>query len=333
MADTIRVAHLSDLHLLSLDGVRWLDFANKRCTGGLNLISNRARHYHAHIFEAMVRDINAQGVDQIICTGDVTNLALEPEFLFARELFAGFALDPAHITVVPGNHDVYVPAGRALFSKFFADYMSPDRAWQREPSDGRDQAGNASTDLPEVEWPIVRVRGQVAIIGISTSIPTPWFTAYGKIDRRQLARLRDIMTSPALEGKLRLIAIHHPPAGRAAKNLVRGLHGWARLAETLAATGAELVIHGHEHRDLRHSLPGPDERGIPVLGIQSGSYCGERPERTARYRIFHVGPNKLDRNGRSRLLAQRMRMWDPDSEGFVEDVASGAIPLPSKLPA
>ena len=50
----MRLAHCSDLHLLSHDGTRWLELANKRWLGALNLLSNRSRHYHVAAFEAMV---------------------------------------------------------------------------------------------------------------------------------------------------------------------------------------------------------------------------------------------------------------------------------------
>ena len=71
----MRLAHCSDLHLLSHDGARWLDLANKRWIGAMNLISSRSRHYHVAAFEQMVEDLNAIGVDHVLCTGDVTNLA------------------------------------------------------------------------------------------------------------------------------------------------------------------------------------------------------------------------------------------------------------------
>ena len=76
----LRVAHCSDLHLLSHDGARWLDLANKRWIGAMNLLSNRSRHYHVDAFDHMVDDMNAQGIEHVLCTGDVTNLALKQEF-------------------------------------------------------------------------------------------------------------------------------------------------------------------------------------------------------------------------------------------------------------
>ena len=52
----MRLAHCSDLHLLSHDGARWLELANKRWIGAMNLLSNRSRHYHVQAFDDMVDD-------------------------------------------------------------------------------------------------------------------------------------------------------------------------------------------------------------------------------------------------------------------------------------
>ncbi len=73
----MRIAHLSDVHLLSLDGTRVRDLLNKRCAGGMNLILTRGRHHKPYVFDALVDDLNAQGIDEVVCTGDITNLALE----------------------------------------------------------------------------------------------------------------------------------------------------------------------------------------------------------------------------------------------------------------
>ena len=47
----MRLAHCSDLHLLSHDGAGWLKLANKRWIGAANLLTNRSRHYHVAAFE------------------------------------------------------------------------------------------------------------------------------------------------------------------------------------------------------------------------------------------------------------------------------------------
>lgn len=295
----MRIAHFSDLHLLSLEGARVLDFANKRWIGGLNLITNRGRHYHTHVFEALVRDINEQGIEHCICTGDITNLALEQEFRYARERFDQIEIGPSEVTVLPGNHDAYVAKGADYFTGYFSDYTEPDDGWRWDDGD----------------WPLVRVRGSIAVIGLSTSLATPWFTAYGIVGDRQLDRLRQVLADDRLRGCHRIVAIHHPPAGSYARSRIRGLRDRHALAEVLADVGAELVIHGHEHRDLRHTLPGPDGGEIPVLGIQSGTYEAGKADRRARYRIFDTG----GQTGRELELRQTTRVWDPDAEAFVAD--------------
>src|SRR5215468_7434611 len=163
----VRLAHCSDLHLLSHDGARWLDLANKRWIGAVNLISYRSRHYHVDAFDDMVSDLNASGVDHVLCTGDVTNLALRQEFAFARARFDRLALGPHGVTVIPGNHDAYVAEGVPLFAELFAPFAASDPGWEAPPADA---SPDEPVDEPDDQrWPIVRIRGELALIGTSTS--------------------------------------------------------------------------------------------------------------------------------------------------------------------
>ena len=307
----VRLAHCSDLHLLSHDGARWLDLANKRWIGAMNLVSNRGRHYHVEAFDDMVTDLNAGGVDHVLCTGDVTNLALRQEFEFARARFDRLALGPAGVTVIPGNHDAYVAEGVPLFAELFAPFAAGDPGWEWQRSDA---APEAATDEPDdLRWPIVRIRGELALIGTSTSRATPWFTAYGRVGAGQLARLRRVLVDPRLAGKVRVVAIHHPPAGKRAESRIRGLRDHAAFAAVIAETGADLIVHGHEHRDMTESLVGP-AGAVPVRGIASGTYFHNKPDRVARYRIFDLVPG--------RPAAETVRVWDRAGRSFVTESPS-----------
>jgi 3',5'-cyclic AMP phosphodiesterase CpdA len=296
----MRIAHCSDLHLLSHDGARWLDLANKRWIGAMNLLSSRSRHYHVAAFEAMIEDLNAQGVDHVLCTGDVTNLALRQEFEFARGKFDRLALGASNVTVIPGNHDAYVAEGVELFAELFRPYATTDEGWAWTTDD---RAGAAD----DLHWPIVRVRGALALIGMSTSHATPWFTAYGRVGPGQLARLRRVLSDERLRDKVRLVAIHHPPAGRRAQSKIRGLRDYAAFAQVIAETGADLIVHGHEHRDMLEALPGPGGH-VPVHGIASGTYHHNKPERIARYRVFNIVHGKI--------TPHHVRVWNPTSRRF-----------------
>lgn len=313
----MRLAHCSDLHLLSLEGSRILDFMNKRWIGGLNLLTSRGRHYHTRAFEDMVADFAPAGVDHVVCTGDITNLALEQEFRFARERFDRIGLGAHGVTVVPGNHDTYVAHGATHFAEIFPDYFAsdPEWAWPADPADPL-----------AAPWPVVRVRGPVAVIGISTSLKTPWFTAWGRIGPRQLARLEAVLGDERLADKVRVVAVHHPPAGRRAQSRIRGLRDHAAFAEVLARVGAELVLHGHEHENLLETLPGPDGP-IPVLGIVSGTYEASRPARTARYRVFDIeGTGRRDAR-----IHHHLRVWRRDEGAFAHDDEHLTIELDNAL--
>ncbi|MGN6103504.1 MAG: metallophosphoesterase family protein [Kofleriaceae bacterium] len=296
----MRVAHCSDLHLLSHDGARWLELANKRWIGAMNLLSNRSRHYHVAAFEDMVADLNEQGIEHVLCTGDVTNLALRQEFVFARTRFDQLAQGTTNVTVVPGNHDAYVAQGVPLFHETFGAFATTDPGWE-----WAEDHRHSADDI--LHWPIVRVRGDLAVIGLSTSRATPWFTAYGVVGQGQLARLRQVLLDPRLAGKIRLVAIHHPPAGPRARSRIRGLRDHAAFAEVIAEAGAELIVHGHEHRDMFEALPGP-HGDVPVRGVASGTYFHNKPERTGRYRIFEIE--------HGRITGDHVRIWDPVERRF-----------------
>src|SRR5690606_12503033 len=217
--------------------------------------------YHVDAFDHMVDDMNTQGIEHVLCTGDVTNLALEQEFRFARAKFDRLAGGPEHVTVIPGNHDAYVAEGIAHFATVFDEYHRADSDWlwsedDRDPEDATD----------ELHWPIVRVRGDLALIGISTSRATPWFTAYGRVGAGQLARVRKALMDPRLADKVRVVAIHHPPAGKRAKNRIRGLRDHEPFAQMIGEAGATLIVHGHEHVDMTEELVGP-AGPVPVRGV------------------------------------------------------------------
>ena len=153
----MRLAHISDLHVLSLRGVRPLEFANKRIVGGLNLLTGRAREYSLDVCRALVSDLNEQNVDHVVVTGDISNLSLAPEFELAREILMGLSLPASEVTLIPGNHDSYTLEAhvRDDFTRVLSPYLKGD--------------------LPgEIgDYPFVRIRDDVAIVALSTAHPSP----------------------------------------------------------------------------------------------------------------------------------------------------------------
>jgi 3',5'-cyclic AMP phosphodiesterase CpdA len=268
----VKLAHFSDVHALSLDGVKPWQFLNKRVAGYLNLRLNRREKHPVALFRAIVDDLNERPVDHVVVTGDLTNLSLRPEFELARAILDDIALGPENVTVIPGNHDVYTlgALSQKLFRRLLAPYATSD--------------GKAT-----VEFPLVRVRGDVAIVGLSTALPSPPPLADGWLGAAQLDAVDAALAS--LDGKFRVLALHHPPYTNR-HSILRGLRDRKALQKVLARRGCELVLHGHEHRDLHVTLPGP--RGlIPVIGVGSGTYDDRRADRRARYNVYTIESGRL----------------------------------------
>ena len=268
----VRIAHFSDVHALDLAGASPADFVNKRLVGYLNLLSRRRSKHPVRLFEALVDSLAADRPDEIAVTGDLTNLSLASEFALARRTLDRLGGGPEHVTLVPGNHDVYTgsAARERLFERVLGEYARGD-----------------GTDA--VEFPTVRVRGEVALVGLSTARPSPPPWSDGALGRAQLDRLESRLRQ--LEGRFRVLLLHHPPYDNR-HVLFRGLRDRARLQAVLKRAGCELVLHGHEHRDLRGELPGP-AGPIPVIGVGSATYDDPRPDRHARYNLYVIEAGRL----------------------------------------
>jgi 3',5'-cyclic AMP phosphodiesterase CpdA len=269
-----RLAHVTDPHFRGFGGAGPLDFLNKRALGTLNLIVNRTRKHKMQLLEALRLDMRAQAPDHLALTGDLANVALPGEWRAALAWLDTCGLEPAAISVIPGNHDAYVEevvASRA-FEKLFAAYMTHDLP--------------AANGERGPDYPYVQIRDGVAFVGVTSSVPTGDTGAWGRIGDAQLERLAAMLTAPELSGKTRVVLIHHPPV-RQKHGEERNLRDRAALAAVLARVGADLVLHGHDHQDEHTALEGPGGKPIPVIGGGSASYTGS-PARRSRYNLYEI---------------------------------------------
>jgi 3',5'-cyclic AMP phosphodiesterase CpdA len=246
------------------------DFMGKRAVGALNLVVNRTRKHKMELLEALGADVQEQAVDHLAVTGDLSNLSLEAEWRQALRWLATYGASPDDVTVIPGNHDTYVQqvVRARTFERLFGTYQTSD------------------VGVGADKYPFVRLRGRLALVGVSSCVATGDLGAWGEVGAPQLSRLEAALLTAAAEGRTRVVLIHHPPV-MIKEGEHRNLRDRAALAATLARAGAELVIHGHDHADERATLEGPRGARIPVVGAGSASYAG-RPERRARYNIYEV---------------------------------------------
>ncbi len=271
-----RLAHVTDPHFRSFTGARLKDFFNKRAVGTLNLLVNRRRKHRMELLAALGEDLRARTVDHLALTGDLSNVSLLSEFEAARRWIEALGAGPADVTVIPGNHDAYIEEVTAsgVFERLFGGYQRGDDS---------DSGGSGGRGEP---YPFVRLRGDVAIVGVNTCVATHDLGAWGLVGPAQLGRLEALLSRPEIQQRVRVVLIHHPPVVHRPPES-RNLRDRDALVALLARTGAELVLHGHDHRDLRVTLAGPGGTPIPVVGAGSASYAG-RPERRSRYNIYEI---------------------------------------------
>ena len=258
------LAHVSDPHLAPLPQPRLRELMSKRITGYINW--KRREHVHRpEVLAALMADIAAAKPDHIAITGDFANISLPGEFDRIGAWLAGIGA-PDRVTAIPGNHDAYVPGAIDMLHRVAG-------AWMR----GDDNSG----------YPFVRKRGPIALVGLNTGIPTPWFDASGTLGEAQIGRMAAQLGQLAQAGLFRVVLIHHPPVSPRPPD--KRLGDSAEFLRAIAAQGAELVIHGHDHVQALVWLDGPNGTRVPAVGIPSASAAPNTIKDAAAYNLYRIG--------------------------------------------
>lgn len=288
----MKIAHISDPHLSSLDHVRWNDLLDKRILGYLSWKLRRRRSHSREILSRTLADLAGRQPDHLVISGDFTHLGTADECR-ETETWLHSIGNSDYISCVPGNHDRYVAADPA-------ETTGRWRAWMRSDPGEQDNAP---------DFPYLRVRGPVAIIGLSTAVPTAPFFASGRLGDDQLRRLGRLLETAAQRELYRIVVLHHSPHSMGFR---RGLADAGQLLSTLAGPGAELVIHGHGHRRM-HALLTAGARQVPVFGVPSASASYDDPAKSPGYHIYEV--NKTPAGWRTRvrsfILDERTQKFEP----------------------
>ncbi len=256
------LAHLSDLHMALQP--RPMELLGKRGLGFINWHRKRKHVHRREILDDITRDLKTQPADHIAVTGDLINLSLPIEYARARTWLETVG-SPNNVTVIPGNHDVYVRQVEQKPAEYWGDYMTGDDGLQR--------------------FPFLRRRGGVALIALSSGVATGPFMATGQLGARQLARLAEMLDQT--RDAFRIVLIHHPPRTPPRRRL-RRLIDAPSFRDVLATKGAELLLHGHDHQRALIWLDGPGKQ-IPSVGVPSASARAPHgDEDGAGYHLFNI---------------------------------------------
>jgi 3',5'-cyclic AMP phosphodiesterase CpdA len=297
-----RIAHLTDPHVGPLPRPRLRQLLSKRLTGYINWRRGRDKFHDMELLAALVTDLHDQAPDHVACTGDVSNIGLPDEWTTAK-LFLDSLGTPDRVSFVPGNHDAYIDGALEGLLAVCSDFTSDDSGLQGH-------------------FPYVRRRGAVALVGLSSAIPTAPFVASGRMGRRQMADTREVLAELGAAGLCRVVMIHHPPhvAGATAGRNLTDSRAFERM---IGEVGAELVLHGHNHIGSVATVMGP-RQPVPVIGAPSASSRGGTITHRAGYHLFDI----TGETGDWRITAQLRGLLADGSIGLIEELSL----VPERLP-
>src|SRR4029079_2873392 len=185
-----QLAHRSDPHLGPLPRARVAELLNKRLSGYVSWHFTRRKIHTPLALQLVVEDIGAHKPDHVALTGDLVNIGLSIEYENASRWLEQFG-PPSWITFVPGNHDAYITD-----------------VWRHGIGKWRSYF---TGDMPagDEEFPFVRLRRYVALIGVSSAIATGVGRAWGELGNRQIEALRAALGETRRRGFYRVLLIHH----------------------------------------------------------------------------------------------------------------------------
>src|SRR5690606_9348100 len=129
------------------------------------------------------------------------------------------------------------------FTTFFKHYMESDLP-------------ELAAEIPLGPFPVVKLRGPVAFIGLSSAVPRLPLVSSGSLGALQLEALERILAHEEVKKRTPVFAIHHPAHAPTAlfERLMRGLSDAAGLARALGGVSRGLLLHGHLRPRVQQTL-------------------------------------------------------------------------------
>lgn len=243
----MRLIHITDPHLTSLEGISPAHFTGKRRLGYLSWRRRRRWHLRSHLDE-LCAAAQALQPDLMLVTGDLVHLGLAAEAEAAAEWLSALG-PPERVLAVPGNHDLYRGDAWAAVQAHWAGYLHLGApAADAAPDAAPDAAGREAPHW--ARFPSHLRRDGIELHGLNSGLPTPIFTAAGELGAAQRDRLAKQLATASADA-LHILALHHPPAPGAIgrRKALRDARALAPLAGRVP-----LALHGHVHRDQSYRL-------------------------------------------------------------------------------
>ena len=280
--ESLRFVQLSDLHLSSIQRPNPLRLLNKRILGYLSWQRKRRFSHQTWIIDKAIEQIKQLNVDHYAITGDLTHIGLKDEFNQVAQWLRSVA-GPEDITVIPGNHDLYInerwQRSFLLWQPYLYDQGAHINAKNINPN-------NALQTLDQL-YPVVRIRKNVAFICLSSVYAAPWWRATGWLAKPQLARLQTLLSNKSLDQFCKIILIHHPVTLTYTSKR-KSLINCCELNAILKAYPVQLILHGHGHYSCTDSLACNNRQQIPIIGMASSSSANQSKNYQAEFLVFDI---------------------------------------------
>lgn len=225
--------------------------------------------------EALEAQLPGLRPDAIVLSGDVSQRARHGEFQMAR-FFRDRVGRIAPVLTIPGNHDVQwwaspfgVRGSEPLYRKY-RRYFGPDLA-------------------PHFEIPGAHIMGALTSYGVAAGSMS-WnlndLAVKGHLPDSEVVRASRYFAAAPPEA-VRVLVVHH--------NVLRGdisqrmgLARWRRAQQNLRATGADLILCGHDHQEAAGQVDGTVV--VSTTGTLTSRTRGQRP---SAYNVITVDPDSI----------------------------------------
>jgi len=282
----MRLIHITDPHLSTLEGLDFRDIRGKRRSGYLSWYKNRRFSHRREMLDQLTESVAGQNPDRVLLTGDLVHIGLEQEMMQAATWLRSLG-PPGKVILVPGNHDNYAADSLQSMYRQWGDYL-PERT----------RSLNDYTS----GYPFVHHAESLKITGVNTSCVTRIFSAAGELGQGQRDRL-SASFGAGQENHFHCLLIHHPPLPGITHRR-KALRDARELGEIIRRNKPQLVLYGHIHCNREDHF---DSTRIYCTASASGAD-------DASYRIFDLEQAGSGWHCRMRLMTFQENRFIPVAE-------------------
>lgn len=263
------IAHITDVHLIEPEASRPSGLGARARRKFLTFGREVDEETRRRSLLSAVRRAMTLGFDHLVVTGDLTEEGTLPQFESFASVLHDAGVDPARVTLVPGNHDVYAHA-----DAWSQALSGPLRAFARTSAPGE-----------VVEF------ADLVLAPVSTTRVQRWWRSAGEVSTPERRAVAAAVRTAARRGVAAVLAQHHPPTRvtGAVWHWFDGLLDHVAMRPVLRALEQTYVLHGHLHerRDDRFE-------GESTARIFGAAAVVNDPLPVRRYRVSGAALAPLD---------------------------------------